>query len=74
MTLQTSGTISIGDVATEADVDLPAALGDPALRALAGKKNGVIGLGDFYGAAQSRMVLTANTFSSGVGYVQPSTI
>lgn len=49
MTLPTSGPISIGMVAAELGIGLPLSLGDPRVRALAGKPSGPISLGDVRG-------------------------
>lgn len=49
MTLPTSGPISLGMVAAELGIPLPLSLGDPRVRALAGKPSGPISLGDLRG-------------------------
>jgi len=61
MTLPTSGPISIGMVAAELGISLPLSLGDPRVRALAGKPSGPISLGDLRGkSAIPPFSLTAN--------------
>ena len=49
MTLPASGTITLGQVATELGVGLPISLGDANVRALAGVPSGAISLTNLYG-------------------------
>jgi len=64
MTLPASGPISIGMVAAELGIGLPLSLGDPRVRALAGKPSGPISLGDLRGkSATPPFSLTANNAS-----------
>ena len=65
MTLPTSGPISLGMVAQELGISLPLSLGDPRVRALAGKPSGPISLGDLRGkSAIPPFSLTGNSVSN----------
>lgn len=76
MTLPTSGPISIGMVAAELGISLPLSLGDPRVRALAGKPSGPISLGDLRGkSAVPPFSLTAkNDWQSADSRFGPGTV
>jgi len=59
------GPVSIGRVAQELGIPLPLSLGDPRVRALAGKPSGPISLGDLRGkSATPAFSLTGNNASN----------
>jgi hypothetical protein len=66
VTLPASGSISLGQVATELGVGLPLSLGDSRVRTLAGVSSGPISLSNLYGkSAYTPMTLTTTNGSGG---------